>query len=150
MPECPNCNQYYFGTPAECPNCHKKLPVSKPAPKPAPKPTPTLSYGSIREKQNNIGNVVQTLAGIDLVINAIATIICAIAFGRDHWGDFSFGSFILILLVGFIASAIAFIMLYAFGRLVESSIQTAENTEASLKYLNQIAQTQEKDVAGNE
>lgn len=58
MPECPNCNQYYFGTPAECPNCHKKLPVSKPA----PKPTPTLSYGSIREKQNNIGNVVQTLA----------------------------------------------------------------------------------------
>lgn len=56
----------------------------------------------------------------------------------------------MILLVGFIASAIAFIMLYAFGRLVESSIQTAENTEASLKYLEQIAQTQEKDVAGNE
>ena len=128
MPECPNCHQYYFGEPDECPKCHKKLSTSQSA------------YVSIQEKPNNIGNTVQTLSLIDLAINAIATLVCAIVFGRDYRGNFSFGLFILILLGGLSASAIASIMVYAFGRLVESSIQTAENTEASRKYLEQIVQ----------
>lgn len=139
MAICPNCGQFYFASSRECPGCGKKL--ETPALKtPAPKEVSTQQY-----LKNNIGNVVQKLAGIDLAIGALATIICEIAFGRD-----SFGWFVLILLIGFITSAIAFIMLYAFGRLVESSIQTAENTNASLKYLEQIAQAQEKDIADNE
>ena len=141
MPECPNCHQYYFGEPDECPKCHKKL--ARPKTVMASKP----AYISIQEKPNNIGNTVQTLARIDLVINAIAALVCAIAFGRDYRGDFSFGWFILILLGGIIVSAIAFIMLYAFGRLVESSIRTEENTRASRNYLEQIAQIQEKNIA---
>lgn len=136
MAICPNCGRYYSSS--ECPECGKKL--ETPALKtPVPKHVSTQQY-----LKNNIGNVVQKLAGIDLAIGALATIICAIAFGRD-----SFGWYVLILLIGFITSAIAFIMLYAFGRLVESSIQTAENTNASLKYLEQIAQAQEKDIADN-
>ena len=109
----------------------------------APKP----AYVSIQGEPRNIGNTVQSLALIDLAINAIATLVCAIAFGRDYRGNFSFGWFILILLGGLIVSAIAFIMLYAFGRLVESSIRTEENTKASLSYLERITQAQEKNLA---
>lgn len=150
MPTCPSCHQYYFGTPMKCPNCNAKISDYKPP------------YVSPDHKEN-IGNVVQKVAVIDLVINVIATIGFAILIGHD---DSKFGWLILILLCGLITSAVVFIMLYAFGRLVESSIHTAENTEAigrlvessvqtadntetSRDYLEQIVQAQQQNVADN-
>ena len=91
MPECPNCHKYYFGTPEQCPNCHKMLPVY------------VKASTTVQSSSNNIGNTVQTLAMIDLVINVIATFVCAFVFGKDfssYRPEFSFGNFLLILLVG--------------------------------------------------
>ena len=155
MPTCPSCHQYYFGTPKKCPNCGAKISDNKPH---------MRQY--VPDHKENIGNVVQKVAGIDLVINVIATISVAYVFGRDRFDDIVFGRFVLILLCGLIISAVAFIMLYAFGRLVESSIHTAENTEAigrlvessvqtadntetSRDYLEQIVQAQQQNVADN-
>lgn len=98
-------------------------------------------------KSRNIGSIIRILSYIELGISVIATIVCAIAFGRNLRGDFRFGSFILILLIGLIVSAVAFIMLYAFGRLVESSIWTEENTGTSLRFLCRIAQAQEENMS---
>ena len=135
MPECPNCHKYYFGTPEQCPNCHKMLPVY------------VKASTTVQSRSNNIGNTVQTLAMIDLVINVIATFICAFVFGKDfssYRPQFSFGNFLLILLVGLVSSAVLFILLYAYGRMVESTIISAENSEQSLHYLATLAQAQEK------
>lgn len=135
MPECPNCHKYYFGTPEQCPNCHKMLPVY------------VKASTTVQSRSNNIGNTVQTLAMIDLVINVIATFICAFVFGKDfssYRPQFSFGNFLLILLVGLVSSAVLFILLYAYGRMVESTIISAENSAQSLRCLISIEQAQEK------
>ena len=135
MPECPNCHKYYFGTPEQCPNCHKMLPVY------------VKASTTVQSRSNNIGNTVQTLAMIDLVINVIATFICAFVFGKDfssYRPQFSFGNFLLILLVGLVSSAVLFILLYAYGRMVESTIVSAENSAQSLRCLISIEQAQEK------
>lgn len=133
MPICPKCDGWYDSNEFKrCPRCNARL--SEPV------------YVAPQEKQENIGSVVQKLSHIELGINVIATIVCAIAFGRDRYGDFHFGIFLLILLVGSIVSAVAFMLLYAFGRLVESSIWTEENTEASLGVLRRIAQAQAKNT----
>ena len=135
MPECPNCHKYYFGTPEQCPNCHKMLPVY------------VKASTTVQSSSNNIGNTVQTLAMIDLVINVIATFVCAFVFGKDfssYRPEFSFGNFLLILLVGLVSSAVLFILLYAYGRMVESTIISAENSAQSLRCLISIEQAQEK------
>ena len=136
MPECPNCHKYYLGTPEQCPNCHKMLPVY------------VKASTTVQSRSNNIGNTVQTLAMIDLVINVIATFICAFVFGKDfssYRPQFSFGNFLLILLVGLVSSAVLFILLYAYGRMVESTIISAENSAQSLRCLIiSIEQAQEK------
>ena len=135
MPECPNCHKYYFGTPEQCPNCHKMLPVY------------VKASTTVQSRSNNIGNTVQTLAMIDLVINVIATFVCAFVFGKDfssYRPEFSFGNFLLILLVGLVISAVLFILLYAFGCMVESTIISATNSAQSLRCLISIEQAQEK------
>lgn len=135
MPECPNCHKYYFGTPEQCPNCHKMLPVY------------VKASTTVQSSSNNIGNTVQTLAMIDLVINVIATFVCAFVFGKDfssYRPEFSFGNFLLILLVGLVISAVLFILLYAFGCMVESTIISATNSAQSLRCLISIEQAQEK------
>ena len=84
---------------------------------------------------------------IDLVINVIATFVCAFVFGKDfssYRPEFSFGNFLLILLVGLVSSAVLFILLYAYGRMVESTIISAENSAQSLRCLISIEQAQEK------
>lgn len=154
MPKCPHCHKYYFGTPEQCPNCLKMLSGYTEASatvQSSSKASATVqgsSKASITVQINrNIGNIVQKLAMIDLVINVIATFIYAFVFGKDfssYRPQFSFGNFLLILLVGLALSAVLFILLYAYGRMVESSIISAENSEQSLRYLATLAQEQEK------
>mgnify|MGYP000605010134 CR=1 FL=1 len=122
MPECPNCHEYYFGTPEKCPKCQKILPSAK-----------EPQHTRIKEpstNNRNIGNTIQTFSYVTLAINIIATIICAIIFGK----------FLIILLLGIVVSAIIFLYNYAFGRLVESSIITAENSANMAESLNKIVQ----------
>ena len=154
MPKCPYCHKYYFGTPEQCPNCLKMLSVYTEASttvQSSSKASTTVqssSKASIPVQINrNIGNIVQKLAMIDLVINVIATFICAFVFGKDfssYRPQFSFGNFLLILLVGLALSAVLFILLYAYGRMVESTIISAENSAQSLRCLISMAQAQEK------
>lgn len=131
MPFCPKCDGWYDSNEFKrCPRCNAML--SEPV------------YVARHE---NVGSNIQYVSYIELGISAIATIVCAIAFGRDLRGDFRFGSFLLILLVGSIVSAVTFMLLYAFGRLVESSIWTEENTKESLRVLMRIAHAQEGNMS---
>lgn len=133
MPECPNCHEYYFGTPEKCPKCQKLLPSTK-APQRARIKEPSIN-------NRNIGNTIQTFSSITLAINIIATITCAIIFGKDtyyHISQFNLGKFLIILLLGIAVSAIIFLYNYALGRLVESSIVTAENSANMAESLNEI------------
>ena len=122
MPECPNCHEYYFGTPEKCPKCQKLLPSTK-APQRARIKEPSTN-------DRNIGNTIQTFSYVTLAINIIATITCAITSGK----------FLIILLLGIAVSAITFLYNYALGRLVESSIVTAENSANMAESLNKIVQ----------
>lgn len=122
MPECPNCHEYYFGTPEKCPKCQKLLPSTK-APQRARIKEPSTN-------DRNIGNTIQTFSYVTLAINIIATITCAITSGK----------FLIILLLGIAVSAIIFLYNYALGRLVESSIVTAENSANMAESLNKIVQ----------
>ena len=135
MPECPNCHEYYFGTPEKCPKCQKLLPSAK-EPQRGPIKEPSII-------NHNIGNTIQTFSSVTLAINIIATIICAIIFGKDtyyHISQFNFWKFLIILLLGIAVSIIIFIYNYAFGRLVENSIVTAENSANMAESLNKIVQ----------
>lgn len=128
---CPKCDAWYDSNELErCSRCGAML--SEPV------------YVAPRE---NVGSTIQNVSRIELGISVIATIVCTIAFGHDLRGDFRFGSFLLILLVGSIVRAVAFMLLYAFGRLVESSIRTEENSRMSLRFLCRIAQAQEENVS---
>ena len=122
MPECPNCHEYYFGTPEKCPKCQKLLPSTK-APQRARIKEPSTN-------DRNIGNTIQTFSYVTLAINIIATITCAITSGK----------FLIILLLGIAVSAIIFLYNYALGCLVESSIVTAENSANMAESLNKIVQ----------
>lgn len=121
MNVCPRCHEPYFGTPEKCPNCQETLPNAFFKPIPVP-------------QKRNIGNTVQQIAISILISDAVASLVCAIVFAEN------FGYFLLILIGGLLASALSFVLIYAYGRLVESSIITAENSEESLKYLKILAQ----------
>ena len=135
MPECPNCHEYYFGTPEKCPKCQKILPSAK-----EPQRTRIKEPST---NNRNIGNTIQAFSSVTLAINIIATITCAIIFGKDtyyHISQFSLEKLLIILLLVIVVSAIIFVSHYAFGRLVGSSIVTAENSANMTDSLNKIGQ----------
>lgn len=134
MNVCPGCLEPYFGTPEKCPNCQQTLPkpIFNYNPISVPKGYSAASESPQHEK--NIGNTVQKIAIAILILDAIASLVCAIGFAAN------FGYFLLILFGGLLAGAFSFVQIYAYGRLVESSIITAENSEESLKYLKILTQ----------
>lgn len=134
MNVCPRCLEPYFGTPEKCPNCQETLPkpIFNYNPISVPKGYSAASESPQHEK--NIGNTVQQIAIAILSSDAVASLVCAIVFAEN------FGYFLLILIGGLIASALSFVMIYAYGRQVESSIITAENSEESLKHLKILTQ----------
>ena len=77
---------------------------------------------------DNIGGKLKKLAVILFVIGVIASLVCAIVYGRTvkvysyHTETtFNFWLFLLILVGGCIASYVEVMALYAFGQLVENS-----------------------------
>ena len=134
MNECPKCHKPYFGTPEKCPNCQQTLPKPIFAYNPISVPKGYSVAIEGPQHEENIGNTVQKIAIANLVLDAIASLVCAIVFAANV------GYFLLILICGLIASAISFALIYAYGRLVESSIITAENSEESLKHLRILTQ----------
>lgn len=113
-------------------------------------PSYAMNTGSaIQTFKKNIGSAIQILACITLAINIIATIVGAIVAGTSS-RHFNFGAFILILLGGLIVSVVAYMMLYGFGRLVESSITTSEDTHAMRVCLEAIKKRQEMEADGKE
>lgn len=134
MNECPKCHEPYFGTPEKCPNCQQTLPKPIFASKPVSVPKGYSAAIESPQHEENIGNAVQKIAIAILISNAIASLVCAIVFAANV------GYFLLILIGGLIASALSFVLIYAYGRLVESSIIMAENSEENLKHLRILTQ----------
>ena len=134
MNVCPGCLEPYFGTPEKCPNCQQTLPKPIFAYNPISVPKGYSAASESTQHEGNIGNTVQKIAIAILVQEAIASLVCAIVFAANV------GYFLLILFVGLITSALSFVLIYAYGRLVESSIITAENSEESLKHLRILTQ----------
>lgn len=134
MNECPRCHKPYFGTPEKCPNCQETLPKPIFASKPVSVPKGYSAAIESPQHEENIGNTIQKIAIAYLVLEAIASLVCAIVYAANV------GGFLLILICGLITSALSFVLIYAYGRQVESSIITAENSEESLKHLRILTQ----------
>lgn len=131
MPVCPFCNTTYEGTPDVCPSCHKALDKKQ-----------NINVNISNSNSNNdIGENIKTLAIIIMFLGLISSIICAVVFGKsyDYYSSvFDFWKFIIILLGGGISSLILYLFMYGFGSLVESSINTENNSAESLKLLEKI------------
>lgn len=131
MPTCPFCNQNYYGTPTECPSCHKALNKKQ-----------NIHVNiSNSNRNNNIGEEIKKLANILLWIGIISSFVCAFVFGKnyDYYSSvIDFWKFIIILLGGGISSLILYLFMYGFGSLVESSINTENNSAEALKLLEKI------------
>jgi hypothetical protein len=90
------------------------------------------------------GSRLRGLSRIFLALMLILSFIIAIVAGRDMRGNFSFMTFLLILLIGGIMSVIGFIAMDAFGALVESSemqATTLDSIYSELKALNKDERT---------
>lgn len=131
MPVCPFCNQNYYGTPTECPSCHKALNKKQ------------IIHVNISNsnRNNNIGEEIKKLANILLRIGIISSFICAFVFGKrydyyepviDSW------KFIIIFLGGGLSSYVSYMLMCGFGTLIDSSINTENNSAESLKLLEKI------------
>lgn len=130
MPTCPFCNTTYEGTPDVCPSCHKELDSKQEA----------LNISN-SNRDNNIGKTIKKLAEIILFIGLIGSLICAVIFGKSYgyYGlDLDFLKFIIIFLGGGLSSYISYLLVYGFGTLIESSINTENNSAESLKLLEKI------------
>ena len=145
---CPHCESFFLGNPTVCPECKNRLP--QPEEKKAYHAPSTVNYGSkakefsrnIGKAEKNFGDKILACSTIILVVNILATVVCAIVFGKDHRGGFSFGSFLLILLAGLIYSGIYYLLSHGFGYLVKSSISTAEDTAKTLHYIQEMEKAQ--------
>lgn len=151
MGNCPHCNAYYVGNPTVCPECKNSL-EKKAYHVPA-----TVNYGSKTkeffwniDKAENFGDYILTFSRILLVVNLLATVVCAIALGKDGWGRFSFGYFVLILLSGAIYSGVFYLLSRGFGYLVKSSISTAEDSARTLHYVQEIEKAQRMSAEGKD
>lgn len=85
------------------------------------------------------GSRIRSLAKVFLVLMIILTIVVAAMSCRDKWGDFMFGSFLLVCIFGSMMSLISFYVIDAFGALVESSemqAHTLTDILSEVKLLN--------------
>lgn len=79
----------------------------------------------------NSGKTIKKIAEILFFVGIVASVICAIAFGKtpDRWGEpqFNFLVFLAILVGGIICNFIASVLLYAFGDIADNIKSMAIN-----------------------
>lgn len=103
------------------------------------------------------GKIIKKISGIYLVIAAVSSLICAIAFGRNEYHDFSFLPFIGIFVGGLVFSFISSLLLYAFGditdnikKMAASSVETANATKELARVMeSSIESTSKPSVNSN-
>lgn len=151
---CPHCHAYYSGNPTVCPECKDSLSQSE---EKAYRVPATFNYGSQAKEffwnidnAENFGDYILKFSTILLVVNLLATFVCAIVFGKDRWGDFNFGYFVLILLSGAVYSGTFFLLSHGFGYLVKSSISTAEDSAKTLHYVQEMEKAQRMSAEGKD
>lgn len=153
---CPMCHSYFTGDPIECPECHCRLHPQPKAEKTYHAPV-TVNYGSKAkeffwniDKAENFGDYILAFSTILLVVNILATVVCAIVFGKDYYGRFNFGFFVLILLSGAVYSGTFYLLSHGFGYLVKSSISTAEDSAKTLHYIQEMEKAQRTSAEGKD
>lgn len=98
-------------------------------------------------RDSNIAENIKKLADLIFVIGIISSFICAFVFGKsyDYYSSvFDFWKFIIILLGGGLSSYVSYLFLYGFGTLIDSSINTENNSAESLKLLEKIANKEDE------
>lgn len=143
MPTCPFCNTTYEGTPDECPSCHKELDSKQEALK--------ISNSN---RNNDIGKNIKKLADVLFFIGLISSFICAVAFSQSYYRyetEFDFLKFIIIFFGGGLSSYISYMLICGFGALIDSSINTENNSAESLKLIEKLViMQQDKENKENE
>ena len=88
----------------------------------------------------NSGTIIKKLACILFVIAILTTIVCAVTFGKDRYGDFNFWAFLGILVGVVLSSFISSVFLYAFGDITENIKTMAAASVEAAKATTQAAQ----------
>lgn len=138
MPVCPFCNQQYYGSPNVCPSCHKAL---------NNKQNIRVSISN-SNRNDDIGEKIKTIANILLWIGILSTVICAFVFANSpvvyyHQG-FDFWTFLIVLIVGGLSSYVSYMLMCGFSTLIESNINTENNSAESLKLLEKLVIMQQE------
>ena len=102
----------------------------------------------------NAGSTIKKLACIVLILSILASLVCAIVFGKDRYGDFNFWAFLGILAGGALGGFISSLFLYAFGDITENikamaaaSAETAKAAKATAKATEATSGTASKPVS---
>lgn len=98
-------------------------------------------------RDSNIGKNIKKLAEVIFYIGLICSVICAFAFGKRYEyyePALGFWKFIIILLGGGLSSYVSYLFVYGFGTLIDSSINTENNSAESLKLLEKIANKEDE------
>ena len=91
--------------------------------------------------ESNIGTTVKKVATIVLVLCLIITVVLSFSFGDTfsrYGGQIDGGVLLLTLLGGSAVSGLLWLVMYAFGSLVESSIISTNMNAATLNRLNKL------------
>ena len=81
----------------------------------------------------NPGTIIKKISGFCFAIACVSSLICAIAFGKGKYGDFSAWTFIGILVGGILISWISSLLFYAFGDIAENIQKMAFYSEKTAK-----------------
>ena len=87
---------------------------------------------------NNSGSKIQKIATIWFFCTVIVSLICAIVFAQDVYGDFHFLRFLLILAGGIGSGYVSSVFLSAFGDITENIQKTAENSADTNKMIQEL------------
>ncbi len=144
MWECPVCGDYMPDSQKACTHCNcekteereplkylKNDPQNHADGQTGAPPRKRLNFGYT---ERNIGSTLKTLARSSLVLWIVISFILACI--ATHY--LGFWSFLLVLVCGCLIGALVYVVEYAFGCMVESSIVTAENSKWCVAYLDAI------------
>lgn len=133
MWECPVCGDYMPDSQKVCEHCNRRKTGGNHAGgQTGATPRERLNFGYT---ERNVGSTLKTVAIVSLVIELLATLIiaiCNLSMRIGFWG------FLLTLIGGSLIGVLIFLVEYAFGCMVESSIITAENSKWCVAYLDAI------------
>lgn len=128
MWEWPVCGDYMLNSQRVCEHCNRR----KTGGRASLQYRKRLNFGY---NEMNIGSTLKTGAIVFLVFELLFTLIIALCTLFTGTG---FGGFLLVLIGGSLIGVLTFLVEYAFGCMVESSIVTAENSKRCVAYLDAI------------